>query len=345
MAIAKDRLFVAGNGPAVDRFMEIDKGVNYLWDGTDWSIGTNAAMVFGPSSSPVQLAYYPDSLDLFPPEYRGRFYVALSGAPKDPPGPDAISGAKSIIEMHYDFSKRRLVSVPKHFVRYRGKGSQMIVGLALGPDGLYFVPIFPDKNGVSGIFKIKHDPDNPHPFTLDQKDAVGLMRERACYGCHAWRGEQPPLAPDLAIEKLGPRLEARLNSDEYLQEMIELDQDDASPFREFRDTRRRIREAEGSEKLRLWITNKVQEPRFDNRGAQMPKQPLSEQEAQLIADFLLTDYQESSILDKVERGVREFIGTPTQRRVIQFFAFGFLMACGLAVVLGIGGFLVFRSRN
>ncbi|MCH8943606.1 MAG: SsrA-binding protein [Proteobacteria bacterium] len=42
LKILEGRVFVADNGPAVDRFLRVTEGTNYLWDGSDFSIGTNA---------------------------------------------------------------------------------------------------------------------------------------------------------------------------------------------------------------------------------------------------------------------------------------------------------------
>ena len=114
LAVARDRLFAADNGPSVDRFVEVNRGESYLYDGSDWSIGSKAAVTFAPAVSPVTLAPYPASSELFPVPFRDRFFVALSGSPTDRPGPGR-NGQKSIVMLKYDFEKAGMSSVPEHF--------------------------------------------------------------------------------------------------------------------------------------------------------------------------------------------------------------------------------------
>jgi hypothetical protein len=58
LEVVGQRLFVADNGLDLDRFLEVEPGENYLWDGTDWSIGTRADVTFAPDIGPAQIEYY-----------------------------------------------------------------------------------------------------------------------------------------------------------------------------------------------------------------------------------------------------------------------------------------------
>ena len=73
-------MFAAENGPSVDRLIRIDRGRNYGYDGTDWSMGVNALAVFAPAVGPVQTAWLAPDNDLFPLKYRNAFFIAFGGA-------------------------------------------------------------------------------------------------------------------------------------------------------------------------------------------------------------------------------------------------------------------------
>ena len=61
LKLAGDRMFVADNGGRIDRFLEIRKGGNYLWDGTGSSIGLNAKAVLVPGRGVGQLEFHPQN--------------------------------------------------------------------------------------------------------------------------------------------------------------------------------------------------------------------------------------------------------------------------------------------
>lgn len=78
LAVVDGRVFASENGVGLDRFLEIQQGRDYAWDGTDASIATNAAVVFSPTICPVQVAYAPTGETVLQPRPNARFLIAIS---------------------------------------------------------------------------------------------------------------------------------------------------------------------------------------------------------------------------------------------------------------------------
>ena len=273
-----DRLFAADNGLKVDRFLEVRAGENYLWDGTDWSIGARAGLTLSPDIGPAQLEYYPGHGAL-PESHDQSFFVAASSL--DRPG---------VLRFVYRLQEGRAGSVPEYIVRYRGSGRQIVTGVAVGPDGLYFVPTLPDAQGRSAVLKAAYRPDQPHPFPLTHTtDPRALMEERGCLGCHAMDGKGRTIGPPLDRRPLQERLARRLHAQAYAESVSELDRLEGEPFRRFRAARAEVLQASGRQKLRAWMTYHLMEPKFDNPESQMPNLGLSRAEATLITDYLLRE--------------------------------------------------------
>lgn len=282
-----DRVFVAENGRNIDRFLEIHKGINYLWDGNDNSIASNADFVFVPSRAPVQLDRYPDGSSVFPAEYRQSFFMGLSAF-------DMNNGKiPGIMAISFGLEENRVLSTPEYFVKYRGSEKQAVTAIAFGPDGLYFAPLLPNREGRTFILKITYDPGRAHPFsTLQTENGDDLFIEKGCVGCHSITGVRemggtagPPLDRDLLVE----RLETRLHSQAYLESLEEIDQLDSEPQASYREARQEVLEAEGLDRVRVWMIHRIQEPRFDTLYSQMPNVGVSREEAILLTEYLLDE--------------------------------------------------------
>lgn len=133
------------NGPSVDRFAKLVAGRNYLWDGTDASMGNFAIYNWSPSVAPVNIAFVqPESFSGsgFPAGKMGHAFVSESG-PTWAEGPQGIYG-KRISEFILDGSGN-LVSGPTSLLEYAGTGKSTVAGLAAGPDGLYFTDLYADQ--------------------------------------------------------------------------------------------------------------------------------------------------------------------------------------------------------
>lgn len=280
LKIVEGRLYVADNGNDIDRFLEVHRGEDYHWDGTDWSIGINAAAVFAPSIAPAQMDFLPSTASQFPKAFQDHFYVA---------GAAGQSGKRSgIVYLKYDAVKNKVIDVPNYLLRYRGSGFQEVVGLAFGPDGLYFAPIMPDAHGRSAILKITYDPSHPAPVKLGgNQDQGSLLFSKGCYGCHIVSGSGGTEGPSLDRGTLITDIQARLQSKSYLDMVQALDRSEEAPFVNFRSARQEVISLKGVEQVRAWMAYHIQEPRFDNPDSQMPNLGLSKADSQLIADYLI----------------------------------------------------------
>ncbi len=289
LKLVGNQVFVADNGTDFDRFLEIHNGQNYLWDGRPWSLMSNADFLFVPSQGPVQLDYLSRQSDIFPEEYVGRFFVAVTGE-ADPTMPKG-SKIGGIVSIDYSLTEHRVPKTPEYFLRYRGAaGMQMVTGLAFGPNGLYFVPIYPDKAGVSAIYRIRSMPGFSLPIESNQdveSQARLIMVQKGCPGCHSLNGSPPGVGPTLDRKVLIPRLQQRLHSSAYVQTSRKVDAIDADPFRRFRKARAEVLAVSDIERLRVWVRYKLQEPRFDNPHGQMPTLGLTEKERRILVNFLI----------------------------------------------------------
>jgi len=323
LKLVGDRLFSAENGPAVDRFEEVQRGRDYQWDGSDWSMGLNALWVMTPSPGPVQVEYYAGGASFLPARWRHHFFLATSGLPQTA-GTGSHRGAKGIVAVPYDTATGRLAAVPSTFMQFRGQGYQSVVGVALGPDGLYIVPILPMSDGQSAVLKLAYDPTHAHPHLLSGvRDPWLLFAQQDCLGCHSWRDRRqnrvgPPLDADSLLTTLG----RRLNSPGYAQLVASLDaRPDADST--FRAARHAVLAATGKDRIRTWIRHRLYDPRFDDPGALMPAFHLSRGQGEMLADYLLTPPEPEPVGWKAR--VARFLPAPGYRNMLLLFAVGTLL--------------------
>ena len=333
LKVVDGRVFVADNGLSSDRFLEARKGVDYLWDGSNWSIGVNADFVINPSVGTVQMDYYPEGLEIFPKEYRGRFYLVMGGN-LSMPGPGQRED-KSIAMLDYGFKEDKLLTVPKLFMRYTGDGNQILVGVGIGPDGLYYAPILPDSSGFSSIYKITYDESDAYPNKLDRAvSAEGLLDTRACYGCHVIdQSGWGTAGPRLNRDTLPASILQRLDSPEYRETVKKLDELDIEPYKTFRHARQEVLQKEGIDKVRTWVKFRLLEPRFDNPYSQMPNLGLTDHETTLLADYLIKDDAKASAPETAAPPpLEDAAGKPGLRYLVYSFIIGFSL-CGILAAI------------
>lgn len=291
MQIIDGEVFVADNGLGTDRFVKVERGENYLWDGVETSLHLRASYVWTPSLGPTQLQYLPADSTLLSEDLRGRFFLGMTGAVSRKKWP-------GIMQFPVDLATGEVNAVPEYFLSWRSPDDQMVVGLAFGPDGLYFAPIYPNKDGETPVYKIIPDPSNSYPFKTSQSDnATVLIREKGCLGCHRIGddgGFGGTAGPALDRELLVARVQARLENDLYRQSLADLDQLSEEPWASTRDLRAAVLSATGDEAVRLWIEAQIHEPRWHIRASQMPNMDVSRQEAAVITAELLKEPDEAS---------------------------------------------------
>lgn len=331
MAAGNGRIFVGDNGIGVDRFVEIERGADYGWDGRDASIALNAQFFWTPSIGPAGMAFYPPDTDALGPSLANTFLVSMSGNAKRGKAP-------GIYTVRYDFERDRIADVPSYFMRYRTRVDQMVVGVGLGPDGLYFAPLYPNADGEVPIYKITQDPTNSYPYKLTQTDDPYVMLvEKGCQGCHIIDnigGFGGTAGPPLNRADLIARAEQRFASQAYIDSLKELDTLEEEPWVSTRDARAEVLAASGEEQIRLYLINQIMEPQFDNRGSQMPNMGVSRQEAELLATHLLTARQgDGGLLEQVMNRLRS-----------RLFWFGIAVGAGAALLTGGLTWLIVRRR-
>jgi hypothetical protein len=324
----RGHLLAAENGEDLDRFFGLEQGLNYQWAGNTWTLGMNAAMVFTPSVSPVQMDFVAAGDPAMPPAFQERFYVTLGGRTGDfGPG---VAGEHSIVAIDYDFDRRRLRAPPLPVVRYRGEGRGSLVALAAGPDGLYFAPLFPGSDGSSPAFRLTHDSGREHPFVIGKNTPPAtLVAEKNCLGCHRLGDRGGDRGPSLTDPPLRARLVDRLRSREYLERLARVEGMPGEPFRSFAAARRAIVEAAPEARPRLWLANLLQEPRFDDPEALMPNPRLTESEAWRLADFLL----EASRHPKPPRSFWKQPPPARYRYVASAFLIGLILPLGVRLAI------------
>ncbi len=150
--------FTIENGPSNDRIFVGVPGQNYLYTGSDASMNnfnilaiSNAPLtaIWYPAHGPVNVAFTQTATFAgsgFPPEKMDHAYITESGPTY---GQGAQSLGKRISEFVFAPSTGALVSGPAPLVEYTGSGFATCVGIAAGPDGLYFSELYKDLNAAN----------------------------------------------------------------------------------------------------------------------------------------------------------------------------------------------------
>jgi glucose/arabinose dehydrogenase len=152
--------FTIENGPSYDRISMAVPGRNYLYNGSDTSMANFD--ILNISTSPLTSAWYPAHGPVniaftqtsefngsgFPPEKMDHAFVTESGPTF---GQGAQSLGKRIVEFEFAPTTGAFVSGPSPLVEYTGSGYASCVGIAAGPDGLYFSELYKDLNTSSPL--------------------------------------------------------------------------------------------------------------------------------------------------------------------------------------------------
>ena len=294
------RLFAADNGHDIDRFLRIDRGAGYCWNGEWDSMRANALYTWGPPDNvaPTGLTFLKhDSLG---DRTRGNCYLGTYG-------PYAASGAnqgKSIVEFMLDRKNGQLQFRPEHLVQYAGRNMTTVLGLAEGPDGLYFTDFFgeidanlsgDEAQGQGAVWKVVPSSGvdaQVNKLTTDLSGLSALERGRIlfarhCATCHRLSGHGGGEGPELTHAHT--RLNRQLNSPAYVAHVQRLLSSDKAFVVEQHTRLREVMQADGQTRLETWLTHHLQEPRFDNLRAKMPSfARLPEAERQTIIAYLMT---------------------------------------------------------
>jgi glucose/arabinose dehydrogenase len=187
--------YTVENGPSVDRITKLVRARNYLWNGSDASMANYALYNWNPASGPVNIAFVESSRfggSGFPATLYGRAFVTESGATWGT-GPQIIG--KKISHFFID-SSGNTASGPITLIEYNGSGKASCVGLAAGPDGLYFSDLYKDVGYLSpidsgaNILRVKYVGEAAFTATPTTSDtaplAVSFTDTSTVPGASAW---------------------------------------------------------------------------------------------------------------------------------------------------------------
>jgi hypothetical protein len=321
LKVVGDRVFAAGNGPSTDNLVEIHKGRNYLWDGSDWSMGGNAIQVISPGPSPVQLDYIDKADARYPASLAGAFIVAMSGnlhAPLKPPE----RKVPGIMRLDFDVDSSVVRATPRFILQYSGSGVQTVVGVAVSNGSIYVVPLFPDSAGTTFVYRLAPDSGSRQKRRLVDDDPNASVQRYGCMGCHQLaEGHGGTVGPSLEPKSLVTRLDARLSSVDYAEYVRMLDADTSELMRSHRESRRAVLTAQGIDRVRTWIKFRILDPRFDNKGAVMPRLGVSEPQATQLA-VMLTRGAGVGVIGKLKGAIARRLPTPTRELLLAAFGVG-----------------------
>ncbi|MCO6452453.1 MAG: PQQ-dependent sugar dehydrogenase [Caldilineales bacterium] len=333
MAVAGERLFVADNGLDIDRLTQIEAGQDYLWDGSDWSIGARADAILAPSVGVTHLVYAPAEQHAFPPELGDTFFVGTSGE---------SSKEAAIIRIPFDSENQVLSGAPDYLITYLPDQFQYVVALAVTEEGLYFAPLLPNASGDSPVFRLAWDQENELGYTLDPNlSGEQLVASRGCLTCHNMDPRQTSSAPTLNTATLLEDISKRLNSPEYRQLVADLDKSDDELFVKYRQARSDVLAASGEDQVKLWIQYRLQEPRFDDPQALMPNMNLSPIEAAAVAEYLVQQPPRTAEIIAYDF-LEKIVPTLRYRHLVIFLGVGFMLGMIVAAVIAA---IVFFGRR
>jgi glucose/arabinose dehydrogenase len=149
---ADGRHWIVENGNTLDRMVDLVPGQSYGWAGSDSALTQFSKFIWNPSTAPVNIDFIESTKfggSMFPAETFGHAFVTLSGSTYSA---GVLPNAKSIVEFP-DLTtldgNGKLAVPPVQLVKYNGTGRASVVGLAAGPDGLYFSDLYEDT-GAGG---------------------------------------------------------------------------------------------------------------------------------------------------------------------------------------------------
>jgi glucose/arabinose dehydrogenase len=149
---ADDHLYISDNGPAEnDRLVKVRPGSNYGWC-CDMTVG--AIYLWREIVAPTAIGFMEDGQ--FPRDYAGHLFVGSVGFTY---GIMPWDNGKRIFDVALDAVGN--VEEVTDFVVYEGEGYSTVVGLAFGPDGLYFTDMygeagFDDQGNLNaGVYRVR----------------------------------------------------------------------------------------------------------------------------------------------------------------------------------------------
>lgn len=270
-------LKVIENGIKLDRFLSVTQGRDHLWDGTDESIASLAEIIFPRPFAPVQLDYVPAAAPYMEPGWLGHYVAAGFGSKNVPSGVALLGGAPTADKAN---------TPPRYLIEHIGpEGTQHFAGVALGPDGLYAVPMLPIAGTSGAVLRLSYDPQAAHPAVVDK--VSGLFRGNdlphltalGCTSCHNVAGQGGDIGPTLDRFGVEWRITEFLASQEY-EELLTARLAAGGTDGTSNEALRKVLRSSGIDRTWTWLGYMLQDPDFDGIDRQMPMLGLGAAEAE-----------------------------------------------------------------
>ena len=315
-------IFVADNGPKIDRLVQVDKGRDYPWTGSDISMTYDNMVTFSPSIGPSGIVFVP--WDHRIASLRGHLLITASHRQEllaVPLTPDfKIAGDWKTLVSPTDPKKRT-----------------SLAGIFLDGDDIYITHIRVRQNPDMGIIPsaiLKLVPsDTVHgPIKLTGE---ALMGAKNCRACHVFAGRGGVQGPNL--DEVVPRLRQQLSDEKFLAQLGKL-----QTYKEEQDhekwvsLRAELIDQKGSidQRISKYIAAKIEHPRFSGPTNQMPALGLKNDEIKEMTRYLMAT--ERAIDDGIpwyNKLLRRITAKPAPAGIV-------ILLIGLA-----SGFLLGRRRN
>jgi len=273
--------FVSDVGPGIDRVLRLERGRNYCFgdaSGED-AMRCNALYTWGPGGgyAPTGITTWSDSL-----------VVGLFGA-VHMPGPNR---GKHVERFALD-DVGALESGSTPVVSYTGAYFSSVTDIDVLDGNLYFLDLYGTGNlshrGKGVVYRLKPSAAAALPNGVPgARSGAELFAGLGCAACHTRAQSDAPLEGPALDPGFGARLVERLDGAAYAQLLDELAARPGQYFAERRELYAQLRASSGRARARLWFSEHLRDPRFDNPEGKMPAfAALDEAELETLTDFVL----------------------------------------------------------
>lgn len=270
-----NELFAAENGIDLDRFVKITKGADHLWRGSDEDIASMAEVVFPRAMGPVQTAWVPAGTHFMDPDWSGHFVSAIFGTKEIPGGIISYGGTDD----------NDLDRSPSFLIENVGpRQTQPFAGVAVGPDGLYVVPMLDVGGGGGAVVRLYYDPVHAHPVRtssprgLFQPPGMRYLTSLGCTGCHNIEGIGGGIGPALNNFDAMWGMTRYLNTAEFEEILKRRDPRAPDAPSWFETARSEILAESGTQRVWVWLGYFLKNPRFAEPDVQMPNLDLTDEQ-------------------------------------------------------------------